>query len=98
MKLTWVLLLLINVFSSCKGDVKPRVPTFDSYGNETMPCSVRDAKGHGPYVELGVFSKRVCRSKISLKCREVKYKQKHKRKGYFARGKFGDKILIGTCD
>ena len=96
MKLS-VLSILVLIFIACSKDVKEQEVTYDQYGNQTHECSIRDAKGYGPYEPLGRVSDRECKSLISKLCNKKKYKQVHKHKGHFARGKFKDKIMIGTC-
>ena len=92
------LILLVFLLIGCnKKKEAPYVVTFDRYGDEINRCSIRDAKGHGPYIPLGEMTKIKCEQLISEYCNQNKYKQIHKTKGYFARGKFGEKITIGTC-
>ncbi len=96
-KKIYFICLILNFITSCSETDIPKKITFDQNGNETKECTVRAADGRGSYLPLGVMSERVCYQKISKKCREVKFKQVHKRKGHFARGKFGNKIMIGLC-
>ena len=85
------------IFISCSKEKSFQPSTFDHSGKETKECSVRSADGRGPYISLGRMSERECSQNISRKCADKQFKQVHKRKGHFARGKFGSKITIGLC-
>lgn len=92
------ILIFILCFSiSCKKEAKIEKPIYDRYGNITKECSVRVGDGNGPYEPLGRMSSRECNKVISKYCTKTKYKQIHRHKGHFARGKFGKKIMIGLC-
>lgn len=81
---------------SCKKTVKEK-PTFDNAGNPTKVCGIRRGDGRGDYESLGRMNERECKREISKLCRKEKYKQVHKTKGHFARGRFGERITIGLC-
>jgi hypothetical protein len=93
-----VFVSILIILIGCNDDkVSNEKPTYDSAGQETKECRVRAADGSGPYNYLGRFTVRKCERAISDVCKKTKYKQRHKDGGYFARGKFGYKILIGVC-
>jgi hypothetical protein len=90
--------IILLIFTSIRCTKSPKdIATFDRYGKPTKDCKVRDAKGHSPYELLGRMNAQKCIRQISSACSQLKYKQIHKTKGYFARGKFGQKIMIGRC-
>mgnify|MGYP003995869045 FL=1 len=83
---------------SCSKKKEPIKPTFDQNGKETKECSVRAGNGRGGYQPLGRMNERDCHRIVSQYCKKPKYQQVHRRKGFFARGKFGSVIMIGTCE
>jgi len=98
MKLLRVILVL-TIFSlvGCTKSIVQDKPTFDSLGKPTKICGIRAGDGRGPYEPLGRLSEDKCKREISKLCKKAKYKQIHRTKGHFARGKFGERIMIGTC-
>ncbi len=91
-------IILVSVFLlSCSKSKQAPVVQFDSSGRELKECSIRNGDGRGPYNLIGIMNEKDCKKKISALCLEDRYKQIHKTKGHFARGKFGDRITIGTC-
>lgn len=97
LRISIVLVFFNLLFSSCNKEEKPQRPTFDRYGVETKDCSIRQADGMGPYEPLGRYTSHKCFLEISKLCNKKKYKQIHRTKGHFARGKFGKRIKIGIC-
>jgi len=94
--ITGLVVIISLLFSSCKKDPGEAV-SYDSDGKELKECGVRAADGRGPYDLIGKMNKEDCDYNVSLKCKELKYRQIHRIKGHFARGKFGERIVIGTC-
>ncbi|WP_127715919.1 hypothetical protein [Halobacteriovorax sp. HLS] len=84
------------LLSSCSKEA-PKEIEYDSSGRIIEECSIRNADGRGPYHSIGRTHEIECIRKISKLCNESRYKQVHKTKGHFARGKFGTRITIGTC-
>ena len=90
--------LYVLIFSyACSKKEESIEVSYDHNGKMVLLCSVRDAEGRGPYEPIKRVNEAQCERLISQKCRKKKYKQIHRNGGHFARGKFGKKILIGTC-
>ena len=97
MKINLSIYLLLSVFVLSCSKEAPRIPTYNKHGIQTKECSIRDAKGRGPYEPLGLMIEEKCFQRISKLCSQIKFKQIHRTKGHFARGKFGKRIKIGLC-
>ena len=87
----------IFILISCSKENSKVHKTYNLYGIETKECRIRNADGSGPYELIGKYTEEDCKKQISEKCNLSKYKQVHRNKGHFARGKFGETIMIGTC-
>ena len=94
--LSFLLSFLLILAPGCKKD-EPKKKTFNRRGKETKQCGIRRGDGRGPYEPLGVVTSKACLKLISGYCNEDKFKQVHRSGGHFARGKFGDRIMIGSC-
>ncbi|OUR99581.1 hypothetical protein A9Q84_00745 [Halobacteriovorax marinus] len=95
--LKYLLLFQTILLIGCSKKKVQENATFDRRGKPTKLCSIRAGDGRGPYKPLGRLNERECKKSISKLCNEELYKQIHRTKGHFARGKYGERIMIGTC-
>jgi hypothetical protein len=91
------LFILVSLTFSSSCSKEKVIAVYDSQGIEIRDCGIRAADGRGPYELIGKYHLKRCQKEVAKLCNKKKFKQVHKTKGHFARGKFGEKIVIGTC-